>query len=99
MRRLARHGGAGPAALKEEELVAIILRTGIHGRPVLELSRELLRHYGGLGGLARVGATELRGFKGLGMAKAVELQAALELGRRLRGAYPGTPPPGRFPAR
>src|SRR5436305_1379419 len=56
----------GPAALKEEELVAIILRTGVKGRPVLDLARELLHRYGGLGGLARVGASELRGFNGLG---------------------------------
>jgi DNA repair protein RadC len=88
----------GPAALKEEELVAIILRTGIHGRPVLDLARELLRHYGGLGGLARVGATELRSFKGLGVAKAVELQAALELGRRLAGLHPEARPQVRSPA-
>jgi DNA repair protein RadC len=88
----------GPAALKEEELVAIILRTGMQGRPVLELARELLRHYGGLGGLARVGATELKSFKGLGMAKAVELQAALELGRRLAGLHPEARPQVRSPA-
>src|SRR4051812_50122873 len=87
----------GPAALKEEELVAIILRTGMQGRPVLELSRELLRHYGGLGGLARVGATELKSFKGLGMAKAVELQTALEVGRRLGGPPPGGRAPGGPP--
>lgn len=88
----------GPAALKEEELVAIILRTGIKGAPVLDLARALLLHYGGLGGLARVSATELQGYKGLGMAKAVELQAALELGRRLAGLHPEARPQVRSPS-
>jgi DNA repair protein RadC len=45
-----------------------------------------------------VGATELRGFNGLGMAKAVELQAALELGRRLGGLHPEARPQVRSPA-
>jgi DNA repair protein RadC len=88
----------GPAALKEEELVAIILRTGTRDVPVLDLARKLLARYGGLGGLARVGATELVGFNGLGMAKAVELQAALELGRRLAGLHPEERPTVRSPA-
>ncbi len=88
----------GPAALKEEELVAIILRTGTRDRPVLDLARDILRHYGGLGGLARVSASELLGLNGLGMAKAVELQAALELGRRLAGLHPEARPFVRSPA-
>ncbi len=88
----------GPAALKEEELVAIILRTGTRDRSVLDLARDLLRRYGGLGGLARVGASELRSFNGLGMAKAVELQAALEMGRRLAGLHPEARPYVRSPA-
>jgi DNA repair protein RadC len=65
---------------------------------VLDLARKLLARYGGLGGLARVGATELVGFSGLGMAKAVELQAALELGRRLAGLHPEARPQVRSPA-
>jgi DNA repair protein RadC len=88
----------GPAALKEEELVAIILRTGTRDAPVLELARRLLSHYGGLGGLARVSASELQRYPGLGMAKAVELQAALELGRRLGGLHPEARPQVRSPA-
>jgi DNA repair protein RadC len=88
----------GPAALKEEELVAIILRTGARGMPVLDLARGLLARYGGLGGLARVNASELRAVNGLGFAKAVELQAALELGRRLGGLHPEARPQVRSPA-
>lgn len=88
----------GPAALREEELIAIILRTGTRGLSVLDLARSILTRYGGLGGLARVGASELRAVNGLGMAKAVELQAALELGRRLAGLHPEARPQVRSPA-
>jgi len=88
----------GPAALREEELIAIILRTGTRGLSVLDLARSLLRRYGGLGGLARVGASELRGVNGMGFAKAVELQAALELGRRLAGFHPEARPQVRSPS-
>jgi DNA repair protein RadC len=88
----------GPAALKEEELVAIILRTGTRDRPVLDLARGLLQRYGGLAGLARMSASELQRFNGLGMAKAVELQAALEMGRRLAGLHPEARPQVRSPS-
>src|SRR5215207_10084767 len=88
----------GPQALKEEELVAIILRTGTKDQPVLDLARGVLNRYGGLGGLARVSASELQSYPGLGMAKAVELQAALEMGRRLGSLHPEARPQVRSPA-
>ena len=72
--RLLAHGAN---TLSNSELIAIILRTGTRDVPVMDLARKLLARYGGLGGLARVGATELVGFSGLGMAKAVELRADL----------------------
>jgi DNA repair protein RadC len=49
-------------------------------------------------GLARASASELRGVNGLGMVKAVELQAALELGRRLNALHPEARPTVRSPA-
>lgn len=73
----------GPAALQTAELLAIILRTGTPGENVIELSTRLLRQYGGLGGLASADLHDLCGIHGLGMAKAAQLKAALELGRRL----------------
>lgn len=76
----------GAAALKNEELVAIILRTGSQGENVLQLSQRILRDSGGLGGLARIPCGELVRIRGIKQAKAIELLAALELGRRLVAA-------------
>jgi DNA repair protein RadC len=78
----------GPAALSEAELLAIILRVGTHGESVVDLSNRLLKTYGGLVGLARVSFAELCDVHGLGEAKACQLKAGLELGRRLLLAQP-----------
>jgi DNA repair protein RadC len=58
---------------------------------VVELSSRLLREYGGLGGLARADIGDLCGMRGMGEAKAAQLKAALELGRRLSVMEPGRP--------
>ena len=73
----------GPRSLKTEELLAIILRVGTVQENVLELSNRLLREFGGLGGLLSADFGDLCKIHGLGKAKAAQLQAALELGRRL----------------
>ncbi len=78
-----RLGELGPAALSDAELLAILLRTGMPGRTALDLARDLLSDYGGLDGLLRVGFGELARRPGLGPAKAAQVKAALELGRRL----------------
>jgi DNA repair protein RadC len=88
----------GPAALKTEELVAIILRTGTQGENVLHLAEKLLRDAGGLAGLARMSHGELVRIKGVKEAKAIELQAAIELGRRLIAASPEERPIIHSPA-
>jgi DNA repair protein RadC len=73
----------GPEALSDEELVAVLLGTGRAGRPVLELSRDLLAD-GGVHGLFRRDGGELpRHVRGVGDAKAARLAAALEIARRL----------------
>ncbi len=74
----------GAENVPDEILVAIILRSGMHGKNVSELARELLRHYQGFDGLAKADFEELSGLKikGLGQIKCMELAAALELGRR-----------------
>ena len=77
--RLVRYG---PGKLKDEELLAIILRTGPRGQNVLELAKKILREYRGAK-LASAGITELKKIKGLGTAKACEIVAMFELGRRL----------------
>lgn len=78
----------GPAALSTAELLAIVLRTGATRESVLTLASRLLARYGGLVGLARSSFGELCGEHGLGEAKAAQLQAALELGKRLTSAQP-----------
>lgn len=88
----------GASALKTEELIAIILRTGLRGENVLHLSERLLREKGGLPGLARLPFSELMSTKGLGAAKTTELQAVFELGRRLLVASPEERPTIKSPA-
>lgn len=72
----------GASALSDAELLAILLRTGMPGRTALELARELLLLFGGLEGLMRATPGELAREPGMGLAKAVQIKAALELGRR-----------------
>ena len=74
----------GAENVPDEILLALLLRTGVRGKNVTELARELLRRFGGLVGLSRADCEELlgSGIKGLGRVKCMELAAALELGRR-----------------
>ena len=74
---------AGPQALSTTELLAIILRTGMGGENVINMSTRILAQYGGLAGLARADFAQLAAVKGLGPAKTAQLLAAFELGRRL----------------
>lgn len=80
---------AGASSLANAELLAILLRTGTAAESVLDLAARMLARFDGLEGLARAGYADLRGFHGLGEAKAAQLQAAIELGRRL-GALRGS---------
>jgi DNA repair protein RadC len=77
---------AGPQALSDSELLAILLGTGVRGQPVAELARRLLREWGGLTALLGGSAAELARTKGLGPARVARLLAALEVGRRYLGA-------------
>lgn len=76
--RLAR---VGPGGLSDEELLALILRTGYSGKGVLELAALVKRKYPN-GELGRALLSDLRSFKGLGMSRAAAIVAAAELGRR-----------------
>ena len=73
----------GPGALSNAELLAIALRTGTQHDNAVGLAQRLLSQFSGLGGLARASVTELCQVSGIGPAKAAQVQAALELGRRL----------------
>jgi len=73
----------GPAALSDAELLALLLRTGIAGKNVLQMSQELLDTFGGVAGLLHTTAADLQRIKGLGgAAKRSQLVAVLELARR-----------------
>lgn len=72
----------GPGALSDVELLALLLRTGIRGKHVVQLAQELLEHFGGMAGLLHTSAEALKQIKGLGPAKRAEVLAVLELARR-----------------
>lgn len=73
----------GPGALSNYELIAILLRNGIPGENVIDQAKRLLSSHGGLSGLKKVSVTELSKQKGIGIAKASQVMAAVELGKRL----------------
>jgi DNA repair protein RadC len=83
--RIAR---AGAQALSSTELLAIILRVGVGGENVLSMAQRILASFGGLGGLSRADFSQLTAKRGLGPAKASQILAALELGRRLMAESP-----------
>ncbi|MCT8179266.1 RadC family protein [Variovorax sp. CY25R-8] len=73
----------GAAALADTELLALLLRTGVAGKNVLQLAQELHERFGGLAGLLQASPEQLRGVRGMGGAtKRAELVAVLELARR-----------------
>lgn len=72
----------GPQALADAELLALLLRTGIQGLPVLQLAQQLLDDFGGWSGLLHAGVADLAKVKGLGPAKRAEIAAVLEIARR-----------------
>lgn len=83
---------AGPEALQDRELLAVLLRAGTRSRSALHVADDLLRRFGGLRGLSRARAEELSALPGVGEAKAATLVAAFELGRRVQGPDPASRP-------
>ncbi|MCY1497656.1 hypothetical protein D9M68_316240 [compost metagenome] len=76
----------GAAALADAELLALLLRTGVAGKNVLQLAQQLLERFGGLSGLLHTAPDDLKEVKGMGgSAKRSELTAVLELARRAMG--------------
>lgn len=80
--RLLRHGAA---VLSDAELLAVILRTGVAGCPVVTLGQQLLLRFGGLRGLFGADLDMLQRVPGLGAAKSCQLAAIMELSRRTLG--------------
>ena len=73
----------GPQALANAELIAILLRTGVTGENAVQVGQRLLQTFGGISGLHRASVQDLQSQHGLGEAKAAQIKAAIELGRRL----------------
>ena len=73
----------GPQALSNAELIAILLRVGIRGENAVQMGQRLLQNFGGLHGLHKATYAEVCAQHGLGDAKASQIKAAIELGRRL----------------
>lgn len=82
----------GANSLKNEELLAILLRVGVKGENVIQLSQRLLTRFGGWTGLHRAHFDDLCSQHGMGRAKAAQLKAALEIGDRLRKDTPNERP-------
>ncbi len=78
--RLARHGAA---QLSNPELLAILLRVGVEGENAVQMAGRILMANRGLIGLYRTGYSELCKQHGIGPAKAAQLLAAIELGKRI----------------
>jgi DNA repair protein RadC len=73
----------GAQSLSDAELVAILLRTGKKGKPVVEIAYELLKEYNNLAVLASVSIEKLKEKQGIGNDKAASLIAAFEISRRI----------------
>ena len=78
----------GPGGLTAAELIALLWGSGVRGRSAVDLATDALSGHDGLAGLARASELELAAIPGIGRAKAAQLVAAFELGRRLMADWP-----------
>jgi DNA repair protein RadC len=88
----------GPQALSNAELIAILLRVGVPGENAVQVGQRLLQKFGGLTGLHRAQIEEMKNQHGIGEAKAAQIKAAIELGRRLTLEAPEERPTINSPA-
>jgi DNA repair protein RadC len=73
----------GAQALSNAELLAILLRTGTYAESAVRLAQKVLIEAGSLRNLVDMNMEQLMTIKGIGIAKALQIQASIELGRRL----------------
>jgi DNA repair protein RadC len=73
----------GAEKLSNQELIAILLRTGTKNESVFELASRVLKELGTIRRLTEASVEELTRIKGIGEAKAVQIKAGIELGRRV----------------
>jgi DNA repair protein RadC len=87
--RLAKHGAD---ALRNAELIAILLRTGMKGVSAVTIADQLLQKFGTLDSLARASLEDIRKIKGIGRDKAIALKSAFTLARRMADEMRGESP-------
>ncbi|WP_299496494.1 DNA repair protein RadC [uncultured Shewanella sp.] len=73
----------GASSLSDAELLAVLLRVGLKGQSAVSLSREVLSHFGSLRALFSASEQQMCELKGMGPVKYAQLQAAMELSRRI----------------
>lgn len=73
----------GADALSAQELLALILGRGVQGESVMVTAQQLLSKFGSLGGVMEASLEELNALNGIGIAKAAQLKACLEIARRM----------------
>lgn len=88
----------GPQALSNAELLAILLRVGIEGENAVQMGQRLLQDLNGLHGLHRASLLEISQQHGMGLAKASQIKAAIELGMRIHTLVPEERPTIHSPA-
>ncbi len=88
----------GPQSLTTAELLAILLRVGMVGETAVQVGQRLLQTFGGITGIHRASFDELSHQKGIKLAKAAQIKAAIELGRRLVLESPDEKPIVHSPA-
>lgn len=92
--RMMKHG---VSTLSHAELLAILLRTGTVQQSAVALAQRLLAEAGGLRGLAEWKMEQMTGLRGIGSAKAMQIQAGIELGRRVAASSRELTPSLRSP--
>lgn len=78
-----RMASVGPGGLSDVELLAILLRKGTRSCDVMDLAHRLLRSAGSLHGLLNLGQTDFTALPGIGLVKAQQLLAHVEVARRM----------------
>ncbi|HSL97523.1 MAG TPA: UPF0758 domain-containing protein, partial [Candidatus Deferrimicrobiaceae bacterium] len=78
----------GASGLTAAELIALLWGSGTAGRSAVDVATDAITRFDGLTGLARASAPELEAVPGVGAARAAQLQAAFELGRRMLADWP-----------
>ncbi|MGE5221362.1 MAG: RadC family protein [Omnitrophica WOR_2 bacterium] len=74
---------AGPDALSNAELLAILIRVGVPGENAVQVGQRLLKTYGGISGIYTAEFNDICTERGIGPAKAAQIKAAIELGHRM----------------